>query len=112
MYFLSFISIVFLSFFSPSTEETTEAKLMFEVINHDAEHLNDLQLEIYDEQGLIASLSTKKLTAISLPKKEYEFKLYYCDEIYIMDTNVMQARHHIVFVVDEKQCQEPILLLK
>ena len=43
---------------------------MFEVINHDAEHLNDLQLEIYDEQGLIASLSTKKTDCNFTPKEE------------------------------------------
>ncbi|WP_281613309.1 hypothetical protein [Flammeovirga sp. SubArs3] len=112
MYFLFLLPTLFLSLLSTDTHHIKETKLLFEVINHDAQHINNLHLEIHDQDGLIVSLHTKKITAISLPRKDYELKVFYCDEVYSVDTKLFQPRHHIVFVVDEKSCSEPILYTK
>ncbi|WP_044202296.1 hypothetical protein [Flammeovirga sp. OC4] len=113
MLYLLFIAFPILTLFSPQEKEKNNtSKVLFEVINYDAQQLNGLELEIYDDERLIARLNTKNITAISLPKEEYEFILYYCNEVFSVKKEVVAQRHHLVFVVGEKNCKENLLFSK
>ncbi|OHX67709.1 hypothetical protein [Flammeovirga pacifica] len=110
--FLLLIAFQFSYLNISNSKKVAESKVVFEVINHQAENVNDIPLEIYQKEKLIAKFHTKKLTAISLPVENYEFKVFYCDEVYTIKTTLSQSQHHLVFVLDEKECKDPILLLK
>ncbi|ANQ50965.1 hypothetical protein MY04_3617 [Flammeovirga sp. MY04] len=114
MYLLIFLSFILSPILSNSSSEKriAESKVFFEVINHQAENMDDIPLEIYQKDQLIAKFYTKKLTAISLPVEDYQFKVFYCDDTYTINTTLHKSRHHLVFVLDEKPCNEPLLLLK
>ena len=112
LYYL-LLTLPFITFFSPAkTEKTETSKVLFEVINYDAQQLNGLELEIYDEQRLVARLNTQNITSITLAREEYQFILYYCNEVFHVKTEIVEQRHHLVFVVGEKNCQESLLFSK
>ncbi|AZQ64510.1 hypothetical protein EI427_20560 [Flammeovirga pectinis] len=110
---LFLLTYTFLSFPNlSSNSEDQQTKLLLEVINHQSQNLNGLEVEIYQDDGLIARLNTKKITAISLPLKKYKFVLYYCNDVYKIEAKLFNKRHHMVFVVDEKECKEMVLISK
>ncbi|NME68903.1 hypothetical protein [Flammeovirga aprica] len=113
MLYLLYLTLPIITFFSPNEKvKKNTSKVLFEVINYDAQQLNGLELEIYDNKRLIARLNTRNITSISLPKEKYEFILYYCDETFKVKKEIIAQRHHLVFVVGEKNCKENLLFSK
>lgn len=114
MLYLLYLFASFTSFFlNPSINKNhNTSKVLLEVINHDSKNINGLYLEIYSDERLVARLNTLNITAITLEKEKYEFMLYYCNEVYKIQTEVIQQQHHMVFVIAEKKCKENLLLSK
>ncbi|WP_157491582.1 hypothetical protein [Flammeovirga sp. SJP92] len=113
MLYVLLVTLPIFSFFLPQEKEKNNtSKVLFEVINYDAKQLNGLELEIYDQEKLVARINTHNITSISLPKEEYEFILYYCNDVFKVKKEVSAQSHHLVFVVGEKNCKENLLFSK
>lgn len=91
-----------------TSAQVSEVKI--EIVDKDRNSLPSF-VEVYEGATLLASFDSQgEEILLSMPKSSYDFILFHCGEKYEFEANIYRKHHHVVVVLEEKPCDEKIVV--